>query len=196
MIRYNGGAATDTYFYMENAGETVYCLDRFYGFHEGDTGFPAMSRCLWFTELLEQGYLCIAGDAFGNHIVLRIRENGYGGVFFYAHDNIPRFHALSSDFFHFMMQVQSHIDVLQPSSALTQVYICRLEDDSQDARVQKRPLDVFLEGEMAADKAERVQQLMEEAEPRIEGFLHFDTFAFRLAVIEELMLCAEASSFL
>ena len=40
---------------------------------------------------------------------------------------------------------------------------------------------------MAADKAERVQQLMEEAEPRIEGFLHFDTFAFRLAVIEELM---------
>ena len=103
---------------------------------------------------------------------------------------------MSSDFFHFMMQVQSHIDVLQPSSALTQVYICRLEDDSQDARVQKRPLDVFLEGEMAADKAERVQQLMEEAEPRIEGFLHFDTFAFRLAVIEELMLCAEASSFL
>lgn len=187
LIRYNGGAATDTYFYMENAGETVYCLDQFYGFHEGDTGFPAMSRCLWFTELLEQGYLCIAGDAFGNHIVLRIRENGYGGVFFYAHDNIPRFHALSSDFFHFMMQVQSHIDVLQPSAALTQVYICRLEDDSQDARVQKRPLDVFLEGEMAADKAERVQQLMEEAEPRIEGFLHFDTFAFRLAVIEELM---------
>ncbi|MFQ7536102.1 MAG: hypothetical protein ACLRL6_01360 [Clostridium sp.] len=44
-----------------------------------------------------------------------------------------------------MMQVQSHIDVLQPSAALTQVF-CRLEDDSQDARVQKRPLDVFLEG--------------------------------------------------
>ncbi|MFQ7536103.1 MAG: hypothetical protein ACLRL6_01365 [Clostridium sp.] len=51
----------DTYFYMENAGETVYCLDRFYGFHEGDTGFPAMSRCLWFTELLEQGYLVLQG---------------------------------------------------------------------------------------------------------------------------------------
>lgn len=187
LIRYNGGAARDTYFYMENTGENVYCLERFYGFHEEEMSFPAMAECLWFTELLEQGYLCIAGDAFGNHIVLRIRENGYGGVFFYTHDNVPHFHALSNDFFHFMMQVQSHIDVLQTSAALTQVYVCRLEDDMQDERIQKRPLDIFLEEEMAADKADKVYRLMEEPEPHIEGFLHFDTFAFRLAVIEELM---------
>lgn len=186
LIRYNAGQVVDTYFCSEQKEENAYCMERFYGFHEAETSFFDLPDQADFTSLLKKGYLCFAQDAFGNYMVMRIRGTAYGEISFYCHDDSPHFHVLSKDFFHFILQCHCEADVFH-EDALTPIYIRNLKDDETDERLQAFPLDDFLEEETAADKLQEVRRLMMEPEPYEEGFLHFDSFAFRLAVIEELM---------
>lgn len=185
LINYQGEAIEDTYFTI-NQYEEVYCLEGFYGFEGSRLLYQDQITHPQFRKLLEKGYLAIAEDAFGNYILLRIRGEQYGSVYFYWHDHRVRYVYLASNFYEFMMAGHTQMDMFHTSSCV-QVMVCQDHPQLAVKNMEEKAYDILLKQETALDKEERLFQLTKKRESYKEGVLNFDTFALKLAVIQQLM---------
>ncbi|MDF7670514.1 SMI1/KNR4 family protein [Orbaceae bacterium ESL0721] len=105
LKKYNGGYTLDTGFDINGEESDI---RYFYGFEEQDEycDFPQLMQDDSFTSAIENGYLPIAEDSFGNSIVIGISELNYGEIYFYDHE-IDSYHYLCPNFKDFILQIES-----------------------------------------------------------------------------------------
>ncbi|MDF7670680.1 SMI1/KNR4 family protein [Orbaceae bacterium ESL0721] len=106
LKKYNGGQTIDAYFDINGESSDIRC---FYGFEEQDEycDFPQVMQYNSFTSAIENGYLPIAEDSFGNYIVIGIGKLNYGKISFWDHE-IDTYNYLCPNFKDFISQIKSH----------------------------------------------------------------------------------------
>ncbi|MDF7670803.1 SMI1/KNR4 family protein [Orbaceae bacterium ESL0721] len=105
LKKYNGGQTIDAYFDINGESSDIRC---FYGFEEQNEycGFSQLMQDDSFTSAIENGYLPIAEDSWGNSIVIGISELNYGEISFYDHE-IDTYNYLCPNFKDFISQIES-----------------------------------------------------------------------------------------
>ncbi|MDF7669750.1 SMI1/KNR4 family protein [Orbaceae bacterium ESL0721] len=105
LKKYNGGYTPKTSFDINGESSNI---RYFYGFEEQDEycDFSQLMQDDSFTSAIENGYLQIAEDSFGNYIVIGTSELNYGKIYFYDHE-IDSYHYLCPDFKDFISQIES-----------------------------------------------------------------------------------------
>lgn len=100
LLRYNGGDTPKTRFRISGVSSD---LRGFFGFGSARLGFPESRLESWLSEDL----LPIARDSFGNDILIAVRGEGYGSVFFADHEKGGALTLLKKDLASFVRACKS-----------------------------------------------------------------------------------------
>lgn len=185
LSTYDGGELDETMF---EQGEFSFYIESFFGFSGGSESFHTLKEQTLFQTFIQKGYLAIAKDAFGDYVLLCIRGSQYGSVYFFAHDEPCRYQLITQSFLQFIQCCKSDVDIFQ-HGVYQDVILYRLDQDDifDYDNMKANEIDRILEEENQPNKDQVIQRLMDRFEPSQEGYLHFDHFAFKLLVIQQLM---------
>lgn len=172
LLRYDGGITMDTYF--QSIENEIIGIEGFYGFENEQFNLNEYGQSDLFSNLKQQGFFVIAKDSFHNPIALHMQKDEIHYI-----SCLSPFYSikLASDFTSFVMGIQRHDALLSKNEV--QVYV-------KEETIKHRTASL-IEKEMSEDKENHIQKLIAEKEEIREGYVHFDNFMFKLAVINELM---------
>lgn len=106
LYKYNGGKTPETSFRLNKVSSDLVC---FYGLDETEKfcNFYRVKKRDSFKEFLKEGYLLIGHNSFGDFILIGIREENNGKIFFYYHDRPKKFIEISESFIAFTDRCKS-----------------------------------------------------------------------------------------
>lgn len=88
LLRHNGGEPERTVadYVDPDAGMTNTRLAKFFGLDDDEDDLESTFRYYVEQERVPSGYLPIALDCFGNLLLLRLDDEGYGEIYFWDHE--------------------------------------------------------------------------------------------------------------
>jgi len=105
LLKYGGGETPQTEFH---SGKVNSDISHFFGFgEEAYTNYNHQIKTLAFSDFIKDAYLPIAGNSFGDHILLGIATTNEGAVFFRYHDRPKRYIKIAADFPAFVVLCKS-----------------------------------------------------------------------------------------
>ncbi|MFQ9598020.1 MAG: SMI1/KNR4 family protein [Streptococcus sp.] len=108
MLKYNGGDTIDATFKIDKEGSDIHS---FYGFSSAKyySNFKChlMEKGL-LEDFIDNHYLPIAKDSFGNSILIGIDAKNYNKIAFYDHEK-QKYFSFNIDFIEFLKRIKSPV---------------------------------------------------------------------------------------
>lgn len=97
LYKYNGGKTPETNFRLNKVSSDLVC---FYGLDETEEfcDFYKAKKRDSFKEFIEEGYLLIGYNSFGDYILIGVSEENNGKIYFYYHDRPKKYIEISENF--------------------------------------------------------------------------------------------------
>lgn len=121
LRKYNGGLTPKTTFRINRVSSDI---KGFYGFGnaKNEYNFNEIQSEFFFDEILEDGYLPIAHNSWGDNILLGVSNVNEGEIYFYCHDDEKGYIKLADDILQFMQKCKSkrigHIETVEERKEL------------------------------------------------------------------------------
>lgn len=176
LLSYAGGKLQDIV-YSGEEDESIY-LECLYGME----AFSTYRQDAQFQQMIARGYLPIGEDAFGYWLLL-CGTGRYEGYIVYARDfTLANAVFLEPDFTAFLLHCHT-TSTLYDTVDRDSVQVLYTEPKQNLWKQRRR----FLSIEQHENKAYFIEELFCQPEEAVEGYVHFTSFTFKLAIIQELM---------
>lgn len=107
LLKYNGGDTIDTTFKVEKVRSDIHS---FYGFSLASyySNFNYLIEKGFLSDFIDNHYLPIAKDSFGNSILIGVGASNYNKIGFYDHE-IQQYSSFDIDFLEFLKKIKSPV---------------------------------------------------------------------------------------
>lgn len=107
LLKYNGGDTIDTTFKVEKVRSDIHS---FYGFSLANyfSNFNYLVEKGFLEDFIDNHYLPIAKDSFGNSILIGVGASTYNKIGFYDHE-IQKYSSFTIDFTEFLKKIKSPV---------------------------------------------------------------------------------------